>query len=106
LALLAFQPLFTESSHGDQLLAFPLFSSVLLATPSHCHVLDFSSLFIVQFFVCVGAISLPRELRWFILGVAGGKSCDTWCSPVGLLNVFQAGLEPASGSTAILLFSV
>jgi hypothetical protein len=28
-----------------------------------------------------------------------------WCSPFGLLNVSQAGLEPASGSTAALLFS-
>jgi hypothetical protein len=47
----------------------------------------------------------PRRLCWFILGVAGGILHDAWCSPVGLLNVSQAGLEPASGGTAALLFS-
>jgi hypothetical protein len=51
LALLPFQPLFTESSHGDQLLAPPPFSSALLATPSFCCVLVFSSLFIAQLFL-------------------------------------------------------
>jgi hypothetical protein len=47
----------------------------------------------------------PRRLCWFILGVAGGILHDAWCSPVGLLNVSQAGLEPASGGAAALLFS-
>jgi hypothetical protein len=37
--------------------------------------------------------------------MSGGKPCDAWCSPVVLLNVSQAGLEPAPGSTAALLFS-
>jgi hypothetical protein len=33
-ALLPFQHLFTESSHGDQLLAVPTFSGVLLVLPA------------------------------------------------------------------------
>jgi hypothetical protein len=37
--------------------------------------------------------------------VAGGIPCETWCSPVGLLNVSQAGLELASGDEGALLFS-
>jgi hypothetical protein len=48
LALLPFQPLFTESPHGDQLLDPPSFSGALPATPSLCCVLIFSSLFIVH----------------------------------------------------------
>jgi hypothetical protein len=54
LALLPFQPLFTESSHGDQLLALLPCSGVLSATlPLFC-VLVFSSLFIFQFFFFAG----------------------------------------------------
>jgi hypothetical protein len=34
-----------------------------------------------------------------------GILCDAWCSPVGLLNISQAGLEPASGGPGALLFS-
>jgi hypothetical protein len=49
LALLPFQPLFTESSSGAQLLASLPFSSALSATLSLCCVLVFRSLFIVQF---------------------------------------------------------
>jgi hypothetical protein len=48
-ALLPFQPLFTESSHGDQLLANPPFSSALTAPRPLCYVLVFCSLF-TQFF--------------------------------------------------------
>jgi hypothetical protein len=51
LALLPFQPLFTECSHRDQLLASPPFSSVLSASHPLCCAFVFSSLFIVQFFV-------------------------------------------------------
>jgi hypothetical protein len=58
LALLPFQPLFTESSCGDQLLAPPPFSGVLSATLSLCCVLVFSSLFIVQFFCVWGGWSV------------------------------------------------
>jgi hypothetical protein len=66
-----------------------------------------SSLFIIQFgFIFAGwGVSLPRELCWFIPGVAGEIPHDAWCSPVGLLNVSQTGLEPASGGTGFFLFS-
>jgi hypothetical protein len=59
-------------------------------------------------FVCFvgGGVSLQSVLCWFILGVmARGTPHDTWCSPVSLLDVSQAGLEPVSGSAAVLLFS-
>jgi hypothetical protein len=111
-ALLPFQHLFTESSCRDQLLASPPFFGALSEFLPLCCVLVFSSLFIVQVFCCCcccfvggGVVSLPRELCWFIVGVAGGILCDIWFSPVGLLNVSQAGLEPVSGSVAALLFS-
>jgi hypothetical protein len=55
LALLPFQPLFTESSHGDRLITPPPFSGVLSATLPLCCVLVFSSLFIVQFFFFAGS---------------------------------------------------
>jgi hypothetical protein len=55
---LPLQPLFTESSSGDQLLAPLPFSGALPATLSLCCVLVFSSLLIVQFgFLCVGGQS-------------------------------------------------
>jgi hypothetical protein len=34
-----------------------------------------------------------------------GMPCDAWCSAVGLPDVSQAGLEPASGSKGALPFS-
>jgi hypothetical protein len=37
--------------------------------------------------------------------VPGGKLHDAWCLPIGLQNVSQAGLEPASGGVAAILFS-
>jgi hypothetical protein len=82
-ALLPFQPLFIESLHGDQLLASPLFSSVLTAPcPLFCAFL-FSSLFIIQGFFFVGWwVSLSRGLCWFIPVVAMGILRDAWCSPV------------------------
>jgi uncharacterized membrane protein len=49
LALLPFQPLFTESSCGDQRLASSL--SAFSATPPLCCVLVFSSSFIQVFFM-------------------------------------------------------
>jgi hypothetical protein len=49
-------------------------------------------------------VSLSRGLCWFISGVAVGIQCDTWCSPVDLLNVSQAGLELVSGGRGALLF--
>jgi hypothetical protein len=112
-ALLPFQPLFTESSHGDQLLANPPFSSALTAPRPLCYVLVFCSLFTqffgflflgFLFFCRVGGQSVQR-LCWFIPGMAVGIPHDVWCSPVGLLNVCQAGLELASSSMGTLLFS-
>jgi hypothetical protein len=86
-ALLPFQPLFIESSCGDQLLASPSFSGVLLATLPLCCVLVFSSLFSVlfsfffSFFVGQG-VSLPRGLCLFIPRVTGEIPHDAWCSSV------------------------
>jgi hypothetical protein len=45
------------------------------------------------------------ELCWFIPRVAQGIPHEGWCSRVGLLNVFQAGLEPVSGGKWTFLFS-
>jgi hypothetical protein len=53
----------------------------------------------------VGGCQSAQGAMQFIVGVAGGKLCGVWCSPVGLLNVSQAGLEPVSGGMAALLFS-
>jgi hypothetical protein len=52
-----------------------------------------------------GKVGLSRELCWFIPGVAVGLVCDACCSPVGLRNISQAGLELASGGMGALLFS-
>jgi hypothetical protein len=75
-AFLPFQPLFTESSSGDQLLAPPLFSEVLRAPHPLCCMFLFSSLFIIPlfffFFFCRVGVSLSRWLSWFIPGVAVG----------------------------------
>jgi hypothetical protein len=83
----------------------PRFSNVLTAPHLLCCVFIFSSLFIVQFFFCGVGVSLPSGLCWFIPGVTGGIPCGAWCSPVGLWNVSQAGLESVSGSAGALLFS-
>jgi hypothetical protein len=105
--LLPFQDLFTESLHRNQLLAPPPFSGALTALhPFHCMFL-FSSLFIIQFgfFFAGQGVSLSEGLCWFIPGMAVGTPCDSCCSPVGLLNVSQANLEPVSGGMGALLFS-
>jgi hypothetical protein len=96
-ALLPFQSLFTESLHRDQLLALPPSSSDLSAPCPLCCVFLFSSLFIIQGFFCVGdgGVSLPRELCWFIPGVAVGIPHR--------LFAHQAGLELTSGSAEALL---
>jgi hypothetical protein len=71
-------------------------------------VLVFSSFFIVQFFLFFfflhGGVSLPWGLCWFIPGVSGG-GVMLGAHLFGLLNISQAGLEPASGSMVALLFS-
>jgi hypothetical protein len=69
LALLPFQPLFTESSREDQLLSFPPFSGVLTAPHPLCCVFLFSSLFIYLFIFFSGReVSLSMGLYWFISG--------------------------------------
>jgi hypothetical protein len=76
-------------------------SSLLL-----CVSFQFLFYFSVFFFFAWGmGVSLPWRPCWFILGVAGRIPCDAWCSPVGLLNVSQAGLEPATGGAGALLVS-
>jgi hypothetical protein len=50
-------------------------------------------------------VSLPRGLCCFIPWVARGILHDTWCSPVGMLDVSQAGLELVSGGAGALLVS-
>jgi hypothetical protein len=103
LALLPFQSLFTESSGGDQLLASPPFSSALTAPCLLCCMFLFSSLFIIQVFFLGGWVC-PWDY-------AGLSQWCLWeyhvmliCSPVGLLDVSQAGLELAYGDAGALLF--
>jgi hypothetical protein len=65
-AALPFQSLFTESSHGDQLLAPSAFSGAFTTPFPLCCMFLFSSFFIVQFlFLCVewgGAQSVQRSV--------------------------------------------
>jgi hypothetical protein len=94
LALLPFQPLSTVWRSA------PCLSPLLrCAFSNSVPLLCVNFQFLVYcsvFFVC-GVVSLPRGLCWFISGVGGGILYNTWCSPVGLLNVSQAGLEQVSG---------
>jgi hypothetical protein len=84
-ALLPFQSLFTESLHGDKLLAPPLFSDAL-EHPALSAVCLFGSLLITQFyFFCGVGVSLPRGLCCFISGVAVGILHATY-----LLNCWSA----------------
>jgi hypothetical protein len=66
--LLPFQSLFTESSHIDQLLSSPPFSSALTAPNLLCSLFIFS--FLGFFFSARQGVSLSRRLCWFIPGVA------------------------------------
>jgi hypothetical protein len=63
LDLLPFQPLFAESSCGDQLLAPPPSPVELTAPHPLCSVLVFSSLFL-QFFAGVGEVGLGDVGGW------------------------------------------
>jgi hypothetical protein len=69
-----------------------------------CCVLVFSSLFIQFFFFC-GAGGQSVQGAMLVYPRCGWGNTDAWCLPVGLPNVSQAGLEPASGSMVALLFS-
>jgi hypothetical protein len=108
LVLLPFQPLFSECSHGYQLLAPPPSSGAFTAPCPLCCVLVFSSLFIVQFcfFFCwVGGSVCPGGYVGLSQGWLGKYCMMLGAHLFGLPNVSQAGLEPASGSTGALLFS-
>jgi hypothetical protein len=68
--------------------------------------LSFQFLVYSAFFFAVQGSVCPGDHAGLSQGlIPGGISHDTWCSPVGLWNVSQAGLEPASDSTGALLFS-
>jgi hypothetical protein len=105
LALLPFQPLLTESSCGDQVLALPPFSSALSASPSLCCVLVFSSLFIVQFFFFPGASICPGGYAGLSQGWLGEYCVMLGAHLLVFLKVSKAGLDPACGTVAALLFS-
>jgi hypothetical protein len=89
-----FQPLFTESSHGDQLLATLPFFGVLptFSPPVLCASVQF--IFYSVFFLC--CVQSARGLCWFILGVAGGIPHDAWYSPV-----WYAKCLPSSFGTGV-----
>jgi hypothetical protein len=87
-ALLPFQSLITESSHGDQLLVPTPFCSGLTAPFPLCSMFLFSSLFIIQFFCFYGAgVSLFRGYAGLSLGWLWEYHVMLICSPVGLLDV-------------------
>jgi hypothetical protein len=94
----AFLVMFTKVHTEISFLLLPPFSDALseFLLPLPCAIFQFF-VYCSDFFLC-GVVSMPKGLCWFILGVAGGILCDAWCSPFGLLNVSQAGLEPVSGS--------
>jgi hypothetical protein len=91
-SLLPFMPLFTESSHGDQLLAPPIFSGVLRASCTFCCMFLFSSLFIIQFFFffCWSVGQSLQGLCCFIPGVAVGIPYVTY-----LLSIWSAECLPS-----------
>jgi hypothetical protein len=86
--VVCYQPYFRQwlitclLSRGDYLLAPPPFFSA--RSESSPPLLCSSFQFIVNhsgFFLCA-EVSLPRELFWFVPGVAGGILCDAWHSPL------------------------
>jgi hypothetical protein len=107
LALLPFQPLFSESSHGDQFLAPLPFSGVLSASYPLCCVLVFSLLFIQFFFFFAGGSVCPGGYVGLSQGWLGEYHMMLGTHLFGLLNVSQADLEFAFGSgSSPLVFSV
>jgi hypothetical protein len=94
-ALLLFQPLFTESSCGNQ----PCPSPILWCTFSNSILLlCVSSQFLVYCLVFFFFREVQSAQGAMLVFPRGG-------STVGLPNVCQAGLEPASAGVAALLFS-
>jgi hypothetical protein len=101
-AHLTFQPLFTLSSHENQLLAPPPFSGALRA-PRPSAVCSFSVpclLFSCLGFFAVQGVSLYRGLCWFIPGVAVGIHLFVhllicWMSPKQVWSWRLAAQEPS-----------
>jgi hypothetical protein len=96
-ALLPFQPLFTESLPGDQLLVPPPFSSTTCSFSVPCLLFSFV-LFCLQRkgSVCPGGYAgLSQGWLWEYYMMLGVHL---------LVCISQAGLEPASGGVEALLF--
>jgi hypothetical protein len=109
LALLTFQSLFTESSHGDQLLAPPPFSGALRAPHPPSAVCSFSGLCLLfSLFVCLFVLQGGGQSVQEAMLVYPKGSCrnTAYCLFAHLLVcISQAGLELASGAAGVLLFS-
>jgi hypothetical protein len=104
-ALLPFQSLFTASSCGDQLLAPPPFSNALTSPCTLCCMFLFSSLFIILFIGGARGSVCPGGYAVLSHGWLGELCMMLICSPVGLLNISQAGLVPVPVGTEALLVS-
>jgi hypothetical protein len=78
LVFLLFQPLFTESSCGDQLLASPPFSCVLSEFLPLLLCASFQLIvYCSGFFFCWGGVSLPRV--GMLVYPRGGWGSTMWC---------------------------
>jgi hypothetical protein len=66
----------------------------------------FCSLFIVQFFLCFGRVSVCTGALWFTPGWLGERHMMLGAHLFGLLNVSHAGLELAVGGSSPSVFSV
>jgi hypothetical protein len=106
-ALLLFNHLFADSSHEDQLLPMPPFSSAAFPPPVLCVGFQFVYCSVCLGFFFVGGVSLPWGLCWFIPVVAGGKLHDAWHSPVWSAECLPSRFGAnAGGSCSSPLLSV
>jgi hypothetical protein len=107
--LLPFQPLFSESSHGDQLLAFPLLRCTFSnSTSSAVCLFSVCCLlfgFFVCFFFCWGGSVCPGGYAGLSQGWLGEYCVTLGVHPSGLLNVSQVGLDQGLVASGTLLFS-
>jgi hypothetical protein len=95
--LLAFQPLFAESLHGDQLLIYPLLRCASSFPPT---LLCASFHFVIYagVFLQVGVSVCPGDDTGLSQGWLGEYHVMLGAHLFGLPNVSQAGLKLASGS--------
>jgi hypothetical protein len=102
-ALLPFQSLFTESLHGDKLLAPPLFSDALEhpALSAVC-LFQFLAYYSVLFFLWGGGQSAQGVVLFYLRSSCGNTACNLFTQL--LVCITQAGLELVSGGTGALLF--